>query len=408
MVEKKLIPFVRGFVTVELINGNIGELINTAQAAGVSVWDISWQKNGHAVCSLYVRDIRRFRKISRQAGARFRILERHGFPFFLVRLEKRVFFSIGFLLFIAGLIVASNVVWDIDVKGNETIPEKEILRIAREAGVYKGQFQFRLQDYDTIQRQLLLELSDASWVGMRVQGTRAIITVVEKKRVDAKEQQEDKSGPYDLVADRSATIADLSGVETGRVLVDYSEIVKKGQILVSGMYGSEDDDSGEIIGARGSVIGETWYETTVSVPLTQTRKTYTGEREVSTYPFIGQWSLSIPFLEKVPFEQYETIRHIKTMHIREWKLPFGLVETEYLESRRVNIRRTEQEAENLAMERAKEDVLRKLGPDGKIISTKVLQKEVNGGKVLLKLLFTVHEDIAKQQPMTLEKSEEDT
>ena len=125
-------------------------------------------------------------------------------------------------------------------KGTTQVPDEEVIRLAREAGVYPGQWQFRLEDNDTIQRKLMLELSDASWVGVRIQGTRAIITVVEKRKVDDREREENSGGPYDLVASRSATIADLSGVQSGRVLVEYNQAVKKGQRLVSGIYGNDE------------------------------------------------------------------------------------------------------------------------------------------------------------------------
>ena len=406
--ETKLTSLLQGSVTVELIGGNVSSLINTAQAAGVSVWDIAWQKNGHAVCSLYVRDFRRFRKIARSAGVKFHILHKRGFPFILVRIQRRKFFALGFVVFLIALIVMSNMVWDVDVEGNETVPDKEVLRIAREAGVYPGQLQFRLEDNDTIQRKLMLEIGDASWVGVRVQGTRAIITVVEKRRIDEQEQTEESGGPYDLVAKRSATIADLSGVETGRVLVDYNQIVKKGQKLVSGIYGSEESESQDIIGAKGVVIGTTWYETTVSIPLKQSRKMYTGERDTRRYPFIGKWSLQIPLLEDVPFTQYETVEHVKTLHFRQWRLPFDLIEAEHLETEKKEVEQTVSEAEDLALERARQDVLRELGPHGKIMSSKVLQKDEKDGKVVLKILFTVRENIAQQRPIVLKKSEDDT
>lgn len=408
MRGNKLTSFFNGYVTVELIGGNVSALINAAQAAGVVIWDISWQKKGHAVCSLQVRDFRRFRKIARSAGVKFHILHKHGFPFFLVRLEKRKFFVFGFIIFLIALVVASNMVWDVDVEGNDTVPDEEVVRLAREAGVYPGQWQFRLEDNDTIQRKLMLKLSDASWVGVRIQGTRAIITVVEKRKVDDREREEDSGGPYDLVASRSATIADLSGVQSGRVLVDYNQAVKKGQRLVSGVYGNDESESQMIAGAKGVVIGETWYETTVAVPLQQERKVYTGEREISRYPYIGRWSLRMPLLERVSYDQYDTVRRVKTLHFRQWKLPFGMIEAEHMETNREKVVYPAREAEQLALARAKQDVLSRLGPHGSIQSSKILQKDVKDGKVMLKILFTVRENIAEQRPILLEKSEDDT
>ena len=43
-------------------------------------------------------------------------------------------------------------------------------------------------------------------------------------------------------------------------------LLKKG-ILVSGIYGElENETSGNIIGAKGKVLGEVWYEADVEVP----------------------------------------------------------------------------------------------------------------------------------------------
>lgn len=408
MQQKRWASLFRGYVVIELIGGDVSALINESQVAGITLWDISWQKNGHAICSLHVRQFRRFRKVARSTGVKFHILQKRGMPFMLFRLGRRRFFAFGFVLFLIVLIVMSNMIWDIDVEGNETIPDEEVLRLAREAGIYVGQFQFRLEDNDAIQHKLLLALSDASWIGVRMQGTRALITVVEKRRIDERERTDKDDGPYDLVAKRAATIVDLSGVETGRLLVDYNQTVQKGQKLVSGVYGNEESEKQIIAGARGVVIGETWYETTVSVPLEQTNKMYTGAKELTHYPFIGHYSLRVPLLENMPYERYETVENVKTLHFFRWKLPFGLIEAKHMEMKEVTVKRTKVEAEELALARAREDVLSRLGPYGKIRSTKVLQKGERDGKVKLKILFTVRENIAQPEPILFEKSEDDT
>lgn len=408
MRRNRIMTFIRGYVTLVLTGKGISYLINEMQKADLHIWDIAWQKNGHAVCCIAVRDVKIFRHVARTAGVRFRIIQRHGFPFILARLETRKFFVSGFIVFILCLIIASNLIWDVDVEGNETIPEKEILKLAREAGVYEGQFQFRLDDFDTIQRALRLGLSDASWIGLRVQGTRAIITVVEKRRIDAEERQK-KDGPYDLVASRSALITDLSGVKTGRVLVDYNDTVAKGERLVSGVYGDpQADGTQEITGAQGSVMGETWYSSLVTVPLSQSRKVYTGEKDISRFPYIGPWVLTFPWLDDNPFSNYETVEHKRTFQFIRWNMPFGYVKRERLETKQVSEERSKAEAEELALERAEQDVLSRIGPKGKIMSSKVLQKEVKDGKVILKILFTVREDIADYKPILLEEKSDDS
>ena len=85
-----------------------------------------------------------------------------------------------------------------------------------------------------------------------------------------------------------------------------------------------------------------------------------------------------------------------------------MIEAEHMETNREKVVYPAREAEQLALARAKQDVLSRLGPHGSIQSSKILQKDVKDGKVMLKILFTVRENIAEQRPILLEKSEDDT
>lgn len=200
------------------------------------------------------------------------------------------------------------------------------------------------------------------------------------------------------MAKKEAVVYDLN-VKRGRSLVEVNDVVKKGQLLVSGRYGDQDTDEGEWVGAKGKVLGEVWYESNVTVPLQRKRKVYTGNREKAWYPYIATQVIRIPFLFPESYDKYETIRKTNTPRIKDYPLPFGWVEEERLETRWVSRKLSVKQAIALGKERAKEDLLFQLGKDGRILDEKVLHPRVDNGKVVMKIHFDVVEEISVKQPV---------
>ncbi|MDA8352233.1 MAG: sporulation protein YqfD [Firmicutes bacterium] len=399
MLQKNRWPQnVKGTLQMELTGPELARFINEAVREQLEISQITWISEEKIRLSIPVPDYFRIKPVLKRTGTKGRILSKKGLPFWLMRLRKRQFFLWGLLLFFVLLYLLTSVLWSVEVEGNETVPTKEIVRLLKKEGVFVGQLKHRIPDNEEIQYRLQAQLPQVSWVGFRVEGTRATVTVVEKKRVDEREQGE-KDGPVNLVAKRAAMIYDMNVVR-GRPVVEVNDSVKKGQLLVSGRYGNPDDpDSGKLAGAKGKVFGEVWYESKVTVPLQQKRKVYTGRRETARFPFLASRVVRLPFLFPETFSRYETIQQVHTLRFRDWELPFGWVEEERLEMEWVSYKLTAKEAIQLGKERAREDLLLKLGKDGRILGEKVLHPHVERGKVVMKIHFDVVENIAVQQPI---------
>jgi similar to stage IV sporulation protein len=392
-----LLDFIKGKVSIELSGARITPLINEAMREEIVLGDIHFLEEERIRLTVLLPDFYRLVKMIRRTDIRMRILSKKGLPFLLSKMYKRKFFAIGILLFILLLMAMSSFVWRVEVEGNERIPEAKILTFAREAGVFPGQLKFRVPENEEIQHRLSARLPQASWVGFRMEGTRAVITVVEKEGIE--EKQERSPGPVHLVARRKALIYDMR-VEQGKPVVQVNDMVKKGQMLVSGVYGAEEGSgSDRIVGAKGKVWGEVWYDSQIVVPLEQKRKVYTGNRDTGYYPYVASRMLRLPFLYPVPFQEFETVERLHVLHLFNWRIPIGWVEEERLEMRWVKQRLTPQEAIRLGQERARADVREKIGPDGRILMEKVLQPRIDNGKVYMKVHFDVIENIAISQPI---------
>lgn len=382
---------------MELTGPALERFINDALNRGIHISRIVWLSRNRIRLTLSVGDYFQLRPVLKGTRTKSRILEKKGLPFWWMRLRRRQFFLWGFLLFILMIFSLTSVIWSVEVEGNETVPSKEIVRLLQKEGVYIGQLKSRVPSNEEIQYRLQSGLPQVSWVGFRMEGTRAVVTVVEKKRVDEREQQ--GNGPIQLVARRNAMIYDIR-VERGRPLVEVNEPVKKGQLLVSGWYGDPDQpDSGKLVGAKGKVMGEVWYDSTVTVPLAQKRKVYTGNREMAWFPYVGSRMIRIPFMFPESFQRYETIRTTHALQIRNRRLPFGWVEEERLEMKWVHQKLGVKQAIALGKERAREDLMAKMGEDGRILGEKILHPRVVDGKVIMKIHFDAVENIAVSQPI---------
>ncbi|SFS82074.1 sporulation protein YqfD [Marininema halotolerans] len=395
----------KGSLHIELQGEHLADFINKATNAGLDLSRIQWLEEKKISLTLPIADFYRLRPFLRSTKTKVRIRSKLGFPFWIARVKKRHFFLTGFGLFLVIIFFLSSLVWSVEVEGNEMIPTGEILASLQEEGVYVGQMKSRIPDTSEIQHRLTDKIPRLSWVGFRIEGTRAILTVVEKKRV-TEEEQTGEQGRVNLIAKRSGLISDIQ-IERGHPVVDVNDIVKKGQLIVSGRYGDNENNSGEgvpsadkIVGAKGKVLGEVWYESEVTVPMMQKRKVYTGVRERATHPYLAGRVVRLPFFSNDLEGEVEFIQQIRPIHLWKWNLPFGWVNEEQLAMKWVNRKLSVKDAIQVGKEQARAEILSRLGEDGRILEEKILHPSEQNGKVVMKIHFTVIENIASPQPIS--------
>lgn len=385
----------RGFVRLELHGRKLEKLLNELTARRYAVWDIRRTGPDAVGLCISLRDFFRLRTLCKETGSRvrIRIRERHGFPFALDKLGRRKMFLTGFGLFFVSIFILSSLVWRVDVEGYDKLTPGEVLQAAKEQGIYRFQWKFRLDEPDKLSRELQSRLPGTAWVGVDIQGTRIHIKVVESARPEQRELQ----SPRHLVATKNALVTSILA-EKGKPLVRPKMNVSKGDILISGIIGNETNQ--ETVVAQGTVRGIVWEEATVEIPLTLTRKVYTGESQTRSYLVIGNRGLQVSGYGKAPFGQSETISERKTVHWRNWALPFGWLKETELESRVEEIPLDPEEAKRIALEQARAEVVADAGKDAVWRGEKIiLHEKSDNGKVYMKVLFEVEQQIAIEQPI---------
>lgn len=90
---------------------------------------------------------------------------------------------------------------------------------------------------------------------------------------------------------------------------------------------------------------------------------------------------------------------------RSWKLPVGWMSERLLETTEIQMKLSPEQAKQDGIDRALRDIYAKQGVESKIVSQKILHEKTDNGKVYMKVLFEVEQDIAEDLPIVYDQGE---
>ncbi|MFP7310490.1 sporulation protein YqfD [Bacillus safensis] len=392
-MKNKWFAYFIGRVEVEIKGNGIERLINECTRQGITMFQVSRRQDS---VRLFIRlsDVHAFRKVRRHHDVSCSFHQKKGFPFLLLWSRKNIGFTLGIVCFLVTILALSNMVWNIDIKGANPETEHQMRKHLDDIGVQKGRFQFLMGTPEKIQKSLTTNIPSITWVGVELNGTTFQMKVVEKNEPE----KEKYTSPQHIVAKKKAVITRMY-VEKGEPLAAVDEHVKKGQMLVSGLIGSEDQQ--KTVGAKAKIYGETWYRSEVSVPLRTSFDVFTGK--MKTKHKLSAFGGSLPFwgfsFKKDDFKHPKTETEVHPLHFLNMQLPFSYEKEITRESEKINREYTNKEAVQAGIKMGKKELEEKLGQTGEVKSEKVLHETTGNGKVKLIILYQVIEDIVQPTPI---------
>lgn len=387
----------RGFVTLHVTGPQVERFINAVNEAGIMIWDVRPAGNG-ASLNVLLDDFFVLRPLLKQTGCRMHVTGRNGLPFRLARLWKRKLFTAGLLLFGVTLLLLSSMVWSVKVEGNQYIASDDILVAARQEGVFPFQWIWRMDEPDKLARKMTSRLPGLSWVGVQRTGTSITIQVVEADRPEGKPLLSQRH----LISRTDAVVTEIYA-EQGRPVVGPNSRVKKGDILISGTLG--DENNMQSVVAKGEVKGLVWHEYNIEVPLKTTGSSYTGERKDRMYIVIGNWAVQLWGYGQSGFDKSRTLTEHDLLSWRSLQLPLGLMTEKEMEISYTSVTKTPEAARQEGITRATSDILARYGTDSVIKSQKILHEKKENGKVYMKVMFEVEERITEELPIVNNRGE---
>lgn len=270
--------FAVGFIEAE-ISGDVAEVIlNICAKNGISLWNIR-RKGKKIRCCITVTDFKTLPRFAKKSGTRVHILKRFGLPFFINRYRRRFGIPVGAVLFFCFLFFMSAFVWTVEIKGNKTIAEEEILASCEKIGIKEGVLKSKI-DPQIAKQELLLMQNKLAWASVNLEGSIASVNVTE-----VKEKEEDNSIATNLKAAADGIITKID-VTSGNCVVKVGDTVAKGQLLVSGVI--ERENSTRFVHSSGSITAKTEREIRVSADFERTVSVKTGKlKKRSVLSFFG-------------------------------------------------------------------------------------------------------------------------
>ena len=295
--------FCKGYILLEITGFSTERFINLASHNNIYLWDIKKNKNG-VVLKVSIKGFKLLKKYARKTGCKIKILKKSGLPFKVYKYKKRKIFAFGMILLICLLYFFSSFIWKINIYGNKKIKSNEILNFCEQKKIKVGTLKYKVNT-KKLERELLEHFSNISWINIKIKGSKMIMNI---KEIIPTEKIINKKEPCDIVAKKDGLILNII-TSAGTPKVKINDVVKKGDILVSGEILIENNNSEsnapslDYVHADAKVLAKTYYQINFKIPYEYTLKKYTGRTKKNYLVAINNKKINL--LSRVKFKSYD-------------------------------------------------------------------------------------------------------
>lgn len=347
---KQLFDFFKGMVFVELRGSSPERFFNVCRSRKIPLYDVAshvTERGTVYVARMKLRDYLRIRGIAKKSHCVPYIRKRIGLPFLLKKYRSRVVFFAGGLYCLWLMWLLSRFVWDISVSGGFVHTEEEMLSYLRTNQIVCGMRREKV-DCTEIERQLRIDYPDIGWVSAELRGTKLFLRIAE---TDMPLMQKEESVPVHLVATADGIVESLV-CRSGTPMVKIGDVVKKGDILVSGIVSVIGDNETLVnrypVTADADILLKNVKLYSYSFSRKVVEKEFTG-REKTGYAFYFGNKKIFSHMPSHSYTNYAIIAEDSVLSLHEhFPLPFRtrkVVTSEYIPATRDY---TEEEARALA------------------------------------------------------------
>ena len=360
------------------VKGNINKFL---LKCNINLSNIRYISNKEIIITINESDYQKLLKIY---GFKYHIKNKKGFIKIkeLCFIYKYFIYSciIGFIL----LLFLSNIIFDINVicdnKNLKELIKKELINY----DIDRFKFKKSYKKNELIKKEIIKKYKDKiEWLEIKNDGVKIEVNVLERKT----KKENNNIEINNIIAKKSGFIKKVI-VEDGIKLIEENNYVNKGDIIISSdIYLNE--ELKERKNAKGKVYAEVWYKVKVEYPLNTLEKEYTNK------------SRNILFL-KINNNYYELFKYkilerkdIIKINDKLTNISIGLEnikEVKYV-SKKYDIKT----AKKLAINKAKEEINKRLGKDEYIIDEKTLNFSEKNSKIYIDIFFSVYEEISKEE-----------
>lgn len=227
-MQNKWMHFVEGCLVVRLGGDYLERFFNMCRMHNIYLWDIT-RKEDCCSCKLHASDFSKLPPLLRKTGTRAKVLEKHGLPFYIPFMRKRIIFFIGVFACMAMLNVATDYIWAIEYVGNLQISDDELTDFVRSQNIHYGMRKSQL-NCEEKEKRLREAFPTVTWTSIYFEGTKLYIEVKENEKTEPVPVE---TRGTDIVATDDGVIVSII-TRNGVPAVKAGDTVEQGQVLVEG------------------------------------------------------------------------------------------------------------------------------------------------------------------------------
>ena len=313
-------------------------------------------------------------------------IRRRGLPELIRKYKARAGLPVGAIIAFILVVFSLNTVWRIDFSGNVNVSSSKIEKLLHESGFYVGSY-IPSADLTHIENSVMQSCSDIAWISINLNGVVAKVEIRENN-VGALPSK----APAELVAVKDGKIERVE-VYNGNCLVKPGDIVRAGDVLVSGIY-QKDGSEIRLTRAMGNVFARTVRELCIEIPFENTKKVYTGRVFNEFYVNFFKNSIKVFANTGNLHTTCDIIYENGKMGLAGFpRIPIGYSRTQYVEYGYKQVRLDENEAMNKAFD-ALDSELKKLSSEIELVN-KNIDFEITETAYILKCRIVCIENIAQ-------------
>ena len=366
-----------GKITIEISALSIEKILNALWKNNIQTSNVTRRNLTTIRCSIMYSEYKQAVNVVKKLKGKIKVIGINGVIVFILQIKRRLSLAVGFVVFFILLYLLSNNIWAIDIETQNNLTPFEVRKELTSIGITPGIKKANINVYD-IERKMEDLDDQIMWIRVRIEGSTLRVVIKEKINPPLTE----KELPNEVLAKMDGEIKRVFTV-SGNSAVVPGDIVKKGDVLILQKEGREGFE--KEVKPSGTVIANTFYDKFMEVQISGEKLKRTGNKDSDIYINICNKKI---YLKKAinDFEYYDKIEERK-----------GLInKVVYFEKKGEQINLDKDTVINECALNLQKSLEKSLSKDAKIIDKKIEEDDLGNGKIIVKITFTVEQDIAEK------------
>lgn len=391
MLAFKRVRKITGELEVTATGLSPEKLLNLAAKNHISLSGVRRLSYTQLCFNIGPADYNRLKKLLPEGRYKLNIGSSRGLSLMLYAFRARYCLIAGIIISIVLAFFASSRIWFVKVRGCEKVSEENVLQLLESYGLKSGA-SISGEELDEMEKRLMQDISDISWVGISRRGVNIYAYIKESSELP---ESTPIDKPADVIALKDGVVEKVTVLQ-GRAVVTQGQTVRAGDVLISGELIYQDLPY-QYIYALGDVQARIWYSGERKISLVQSETVRTGNTAVvRTMRIFGQ---DIPLDGENPFASYEV--ESREQDVMNLGIPVTIITQTYYETEEREYSITQEEALELGKSDLEQELSAQIPQDAEILRTQSSVKAAVGeNAVIVSMFIETLEQIGQTKELT--------